>query len=329
MTEQRPNPAAQIGGGSHRLQATLATPIDCRGVGLHSGAPVHMTLSPAPIDHGITFERTDLPTGTGLIPARFDRVTDTRLCTLLSNEHGATVGTVEHLMAALAGTGINNLSITLDGPEVPIMDGSSAEFLFLIDCAGIETQNAPISAIEILKPVEVSKGDAVARLEPSDRFRIDFEIDFPCTVIGNQSGRLDLVNGAFRSHIAEARTFGYVQEVDMMRKMGLARGGSLENAIVVDAEAGSVLNPEGLRFDDEFVRHKTLDAVGDLALAGAPILGAYYGYKAGHGLTNELLRALFQTPGAWRWTNLAATSKGAHGGWTQGPVRADDLAQIA
>lgn len=310
-----------------RSQRTVKSSIDCVGIGLHSGARATLTLRPAPVDHGIVFFRTDLAEADRAIPATFDRVVDTRLCTVLGNDRGATVGTVEHLMAALAGSGITNVAVDIDGPEVPIMDGSSAEFLFLIDCAGTADQDAPMRAIEILKPVTVETDSGSARLEPADGIEIAFSIDFDASVIGRQEGSLTLLNGAFRSTVSRARTFGFLHEVEKLRSIGLARGGSLENAIVVDRDRDIVLNPEGLRYDDEFVRHKVLDAVGDLALAGAPIVGRYVGRRAGHAITNELLRALFAQPDAWRYTTIREPAPGAHGGWHAGAM-ADEPARL-
>lgn len=301
-----------------RHQRTLKDAIDCVGIGLHSGAKATLTLQPAPIDHGIVFRRTDLPVPARDIPARHDHVVDTRLCTMIGNAHGARVGTVEHLMAALAGSGITNLLVEIDGPEVPIMDGSSAEFLFLIDCAGISVQDAPVRAIEILAPVSVETDLGFARLEPATRSEIAFSIDFDAP-IGRQAGRLTLINGAFRATVGRARTFGFMHEVEKLRAMGLARGGSLDNAIVVDRDRDEILNPEGLRYTDEFVRHKVLDAVGDLAMAGAPILGRYIGHRAGHAMTNDLLHALFARPEAWRWSTIEEGA-GDHGGWHPQPV---------
>jgi len=229
--------------------------------------------------------------------AKYDRVVDTRLCTSLGNDAGVTVSTVEHLMAALAGCGIHNATIELDGPEVPIMDGSSASFVHEILRAGVEPLAEPVRAIRILRPVRYVSGDASAELLPAEQLFIKFEIDFPDQAIGRQSGELNMVNGAFVSELSNCRTFCRSSEVDLLRESGLAKGGSLDNAIVVDGD--NVLNPGGFRRDDECVRHKMLDALGDLYLAGAPVLGEYSGVRAGHGTTNALLRKVFATPGAW------------------------------
>lgn len=277
-------------------QITLKQPMTAQGVGLHTGQKVTLTLNPAPVDHGIVFQRTDLP-GQPKVPALWDRVTDTKLCTLVS-EKEASVGTIEHIMAALRAANVDNVLITLDGPEVPIMDGSAEPFSFMITCAGMEMQNAAKRRIRILKPVRVMEGDKSAEFYPSERSSFGFEIDFNHPQIGRQERMLTLVNGNFPSQIARARTFGFANEVEFLRKNGLARGGSLDNAIVLDQE--KILNQDGLRFPDEFVRHKILDAVGDLYLAGLPIQGHYRGVKAGHALNNQLLRTLFADPTAYQ-----------------------------
>ncbi|MEL6998863.1 MAG: UDP-3-O-acyl-N-acetylglucosamine deacetylase [Pseudomonadota bacterium] len=281
------------------MRRTLKTTAEFNGVGLHGGQPVWMSVAPAPAGTGITFIRIDVPVERQSIPANHDLVTDTQLCTRLTNEHGVSVGTVEHLMAAIAGCGIHDAIIALDGPEIPIMDGSSAPFVEGIVKAGLSTTGDGVVGIKILRTVEVRDGDKMARLEPSDVFEMRFDIEFADRAIGAQSGDCKLVNGAFASELSDCRTFGHLSEVEYLRSIGLARGGSLQNAIVVDR--GRVLNPEGLRRPDEFVRHKMLDAIGDLALAGAPIIGRYVGVKAGHGMTNRLLHALFASPDAWTY----------------------------
>jgi UDP-3-O-[3-hydroxymyristoyl] N-acetylglucosamine deacetylase len=278
------------------VQNTLATPATFTGLGLHTGQPVRMTVRPAPADHGIWFRRTDLP-DRPLIPARWDAVTPSRLCTVVEAGE-ASVSTIEHVMAALAGSAVHNALIDIDGPEVPILDGSAMPFVAGFLNAGIEEQDAPVRAIRVLKPVEVREGEAVARLEPADMLEIDFRIDFAETAIGMQSRRLNMANGAFVRELSDSRTFCRQSDVDAMRANGLALGGTLENAVVFDGDR--VLSPGGLRHVDEPVRHKMLDAVGDLALAGGPILGRYTGERAGHALTNRLLRALFADPTAWR-----------------------------
>ena len=285
------------------MARTLKTAVSVNGVGLHGGQPVTMTIVPAPAGHGIVFVRTDVPGDDGFVPARYDLVTDTQLCTKLSNTAGTSVGTVEHVMAALAGLGISDAQICLDGPEVPIMDGSSLPFIEALTRVGTIQTAQDRSAIRILREVRVIDGEKFAALTPSAEFRMDFRIEFADAAIGTQTHQMVLKNGAFVGELSDCRTFGHLHEVEYMRSLGLARGGSLKNAIVVDR--GRVLNPEGLRRPDEFVRHKMLDAVGDLALAGAPIIGQYTGVKAGHGLTNQLLRALFATPDAWEWDRLS------------------------
>ena len=280
------------------MQATLKTAVMFQGVGLHSGAPARLEIHPAPAGHGIVFRRTDLSPAVD-IPARWDRVTPSRLCTLLDDGKGTTLSTVEHVMAALAGTGIHNARILADGPEVPILDGSAAPFVRAILRAGIALQQADLRAIRVLRPVEVREGEAFARLTPADHLEIDFEIDFADAAIGHQEKRLDMANGAFLRELADSRTFCRQADVDAMRKNGLALGGTYLNAVVVDG--ARVLSPGGLRHRDEAVRHKMLDAMGDLALAGAPLLARYTGHRAGHAMTNRLLRALFADPTAWQW----------------------------
>jgi len=275
-------------------QQTLKAPIGCVGVGLHSGQRVSLTFRPAPVDHGIVFRRTDLGVD---IPARFDRVVDTRLSTVLS-QGDARIGTVEHVMAALAGCGIDNALVEVDGPEPPILDGSSAQFVFLLDCAGTAAQDAPRSVIEVRRPVRVTDGDAFAELRPGVAgLDMALSIDFAAPAIGRQALSLRLTSMAFRHELARARTFALLEEIDSLRAAGLAQGGSLQNAVVVDQ--ARVLNPAGLLVPDEFVRHKLLDAVGDLALAGAPLRGRFIAHRSGHTLNNRLLRALFAEEAAW------------------------------
>jgi UDP-3-O-[3-hydroxymyristoyl] N-acetylglucosamine deacetylase len=278
-------------------QKTLKRAIPCRGVGLHSGNPITMRLCPAPADHGIVFHRTDIEDLNPRIAARYDNVVDTRLCTVIANEDDVRVGTVEHLMAAFAGCEIDNALVEIDGAEVPIMDGSSEPFVFLIDCVGIVEQDAPRRAIEIRKSITVDLDGKRVTLSPSDRYAIDFEIDFDSKAIGHAQLGVEMVNGTFRHEIAQARTFGFLQEVEHLQAIGLARGGSLDNAIVVDGDR--IMNEGGLRFPDEFVRHKVLDCVGDLYLAGAPLIGHVDAVKAGHHINNAALRALFADPSAY------------------------------
>ncbi|WP_149540585.1 UDP-3-O-acyl-N-acetylglucosamine deacetylase [Siccirubricoccus phaeus] len=286
---------------------TLKAAIGCVGTGLHSGRRVRLTLRPAEPGTGIRFRRSDI----GLeLPALYDHVVDTRLCTALGIPgEGADrrIGTVEHVMAALAGCGVDDAVVELDGPEVPILDGSAAPFLFLLDCTGLIAHGGgavPAEAIEVLRPVRVTEGEGpeAARAElspfPGDRLEASLTIDFANTAIGRQSLSLRLTPQAFRDGLADARTFTLAEEVARLRAMGLAQGGSLANAVVVDGPL--VLNPGGLRRPDEFVRHKLLDVVGDMALAGAPLRGRFTGHRSGHALNNRLLRALFADRANWR-----------------------------
>jgi UDP-3-O-[3-hydroxymyristoyl] N-acetylglucosamine deacetylase len=289
------------------MQTTLKRETTLVGMGLHSGRPARMVLKPA-ASGGIRFRRVDVRDRDNLIPARWDLVTDTRLCTLISNDAGVSVGTVEHIMAALAGTGVTDVEIEIDGPEVPIMDGSARRFVQAILRTGLKPLPAPARAIRVLQTVRDVQGDVVAELAPADGLTIDFEIDFPDAAIGHQARRLEMENGAFVHELADCRTFCRRVDVETMQANGLALGGSLDNAIVVEGDR--VLNPGGFRRADECVRHKMLDALGDLALAGAPILGAYRGVRAGHGATNRLLRKLFATPGAWEYVTLDAEAAG-------------------
>ncbi len=280
------------------LQNTIKSPVTFTGVGLHSGKPAHLTIRPAAVGHGIRFRRSDIALGDADIPARWDMAERTPLCTRLVNGAGVSVSTVEHLMAALSGCGVHNAMIEVSGPEVPILDGSAVPFVRGIMVRGIAPQGAPLRAIEILRRVSVSAGDARASLVPADHLVVEFHIDFADAAIGRQSKVLDMANGAFARELSDSRTFCRKADVDAMRDAGLAQGGTLDNAVVVEGD--TILTPGGLRHGDEAVRHKMLDAVGDLALAGAPILGRYVGEKAGHSLTNTLLRELFATPDAFR-----------------------------
>lgn len=280
------------------MQNTIKSAIRFDGVGLHGGSPVRITLRPAVAGHGIWFRRTDIRKGDAMIPALYDAVERTALCTRLVNGAGVSVSTVEHLLAALAGTGVHNALIEIDGPEVPILDGSAAPFVRAIVARGLRRQAAPVVAFEVLATVTVEHAGARATLMPADRLRIEFHIDFDDPAIGRQSRSLDMANGAFARELCDSRTFCRLGDVQEMQRGGLALGGSLDNAVVVDG--GRVLTPGGLRHSDEAVRHKMLDALGDLALAGGPVLGHYIGERAGHSLTNTLLRTLFATPGAVR-----------------------------
>ncbi len=279
------------------FQRTLKGPIRCNGIALHSGDKVSMVLKPGRADSGIVFKRTDMSGADAVIPATWNRVVETHLCTTIGNDDGVRVSTIEHLLAALAGCGIDNAEIELDGPEVPIMDGSSAPFVFLIECAGVVELDAPRRIIRVLKPIRVEDGDSFASLEPCDRCSLDIEIDFENSAISTQALSVGLINGSFCKELARARTFGFLHEVEQLRAAGLAKGGTLDNAIVV--HGNDILNDEGLRFDDEFVRHKILDAVGDLYLAGGLIIGRFSGVRTGHTLNNAVLRALFADDTAW------------------------------
>ncbi|MDO5605473.1 MAG: UDP-3-O-acyl-N-acetylglucosamine deacetylase [Paracoccus sp. (in: a-proteobacteria)] len=312
------------------MQATIAKATEFRGVGLHSGIAVRMELRPAPVGHGIVFERSDLPAGRNRIPALWNHVVPSKLCTLIENAQGARVSTIEHIMAALAGTGIQNVLIRIDGGEVPILDGSSAEFVAGILDAGIRIQRAPLRAIRLKRPVEIRDGDAVARLTPADHLEIDFHIDFADGAIGRQDKVLDMANGAFLRELMDSRTFCRQSDVEAMRANGLALGGTYLNAVVVDGD--KVLSPGGLRHKDEAVRHKMLDAMGDLALAGAPLLARYCGNRAGHAMTNRLLREMFAQKDAWEWVicgaDLECRLPGA-GVAAYGPINAPSLIAVA
>jgi UDP-3-O-[3-hydroxymyristoyl] N-acetylglucosamine deacetylase len=279
-------------------QQTLARSATCTGVGVHSGKPVTLTLRPGSANSGYVFIRTDVAAHSQRIPARWDTVTDTAMCTKITNSQGISVSTIEHVIAALAGRGVHNAVIEVDGPEVPIMDGSSADFIELIDKASLRLQHHPVRQIKILKPVEVSVGKSWALLKPSDepRFFMEFNANGR---LANQSWSLtyDPDHDDFEGLLSAARTFGFYEDAQHLWAQGLAQGASLDNTVVI--KEGQVMNEEGLRFADEFVRHKMLDAIGDLALAGAPILGHFMGVNSGHGLNNQLLRALFADDSAW------------------------------
>lgn len=280
-------------------QKTLARPISCVGIGLHTGHRISLSIEPAPVNSGIVFQRTDISAAP--IPALYDHVVETRLSTVIGDatHRENRVATIEHLMSALAGLGIDNVRIFVDGPELPVLDGSSADFVFLLDCAGRLEQEAPRREIRILKPVHVESGSASVTLLPAENsaFALSMSIDFTASAIGCQNFDLRLTEMAFRKELAFSRTFTNRQEIETLRSMGLALGGSLDNAIVVDEDR--ILNPTGLRASNEFVRHKLLDAVGDLALAGAYIHGHFVGSRSGHQLNNTLLRKLFADRSAW------------------------------
>ena len=278
-------------------QRTLKNTIRATGIGLHSGTKVYLTLRPAPIDAGITFHRTDRVPAAA-VPARAHNVRRTELATTLDVD-GSSVATIEHLMAAFAGLGIDNCHVDVSAAEVPIMDGSAAPFVFLIQSAGVLEQGAPRRFVRVTRPIEVTDGDKLARLEPHDGFRIDFTIDFDHPVFRRQARRLeiDFAHASFVREIARARTFGFMRDIEALRRNNLALGGSLDNAIVLDEHR--VLNEDGLRYRDEFVRHKALDAIGDLYTLGHSVLGSLTAHKSGHALNNLLVRELLATPDAW------------------------------
>lgn len=280
------------------MQHTIRQSVTIQGTGLHSGCRVQCHIAPAASDSGIVFRRTDSVDGNRDIPARYDNVVDTRLCTVIGNGDNVRIGTIEHLMAALRACGIDNALISLDAGEVPVLDGSARGFCDSLCDAGRQVQGAPRRAIKILRPVSVSEPGRNASLRPAIGAQYTASIDFDHPVIGRQDSTIDLVGGDFDGDIADARTFGFRSDVEALQRQGLALGGSLDNAVVLDET--SVLNEGGLRFDDEFARHKVLDAIGDLYLAGGPIIGAYSGNCAGHAMNNALLAKLYATPDAWQ-----------------------------
>ena len=267
-------------------------------MGVHTGQRVRLAIRPAPTGTGIVFVRTDITDRDNRIVVSGEAVVDARLNTMIENDAGVRLSTIEHLMAAFCALGVSNVIVEVDGPELPILDGSALPFVQLLDRAGFRRQEAPVRYIEILEPIHVTDGDKHAALYPCDRYEMRFEIDFASPVIGNQVVDFVVDEQTFRDEIMAARTFGFAHEVEALRQAGLARGGSLENAVVIDGD--DILNPGGLRMEREFVRHKALDAIGDLYVMGAPLLGRYEGYKAGHAVNNLLVRALLAAPHAWR-----------------------------
>lgn len=286
------------------MQTTIKSTVVFTGTGLHTGKSVRVAVHPASAEYGIWFRRTDINDLDPFIPARWDRVSNTELNTRISNEDGVGVSTIEHLMAALSGCGIHNALVEIDGPEVPLLDGSSAPFVSGILSRGVRKLDMPVRAIRVLRPVHVRHGNAMATLMPSDELKIEFEIDFSDTAIGHQEKALNMANGAFVHELCNSRTFCRQADIDAMRSRGLIMGGSVTSAVVVDGE--KVVTPGGMRHRDEPVRHKMLDALGDLSLAGAPILGRYVGQRAGHAMTNKLLRALFADPTAFEMVECDA-----------------------
>jgi UDP-3-O-[3-hydroxymyristoyl] N-acetylglucosamine deacetylase len=301
-------------------QSTLKSLIKTTGVGLHTGVRVEMTLRPAPADTGIVFHRVDLAQPVA-IPADARNVGDTRLSSSLEKD-GARISTVEHLMSALAGLGIDNLHVDVAGPELPIMDGSAGPFVFLLQSAGLEEQSAPKRYLRVKSSVEVVDGDKSARFEPHHGFVLDFTIDFPHPVFGSENRHVivDFAEHSYTKEVSRARTFGFMQDVEAMRAAGLALGGSLQNAVVLDETR--VLNSEGLRYDNEFAKHKVLDAIGDLYLLGHPLIGKYTAYKSGHALNNAVSRALLARPDAWELISFEADADvpSAFQGWQLQPV---------
>lgn len=288
-------------------QRTLKQTVSTVGIGLHSGKKVSLNLRPAPANTGIVFRRTDMQPPV-LVELHPERVGETMLCTALV-DNGVKVATIEHLLSALAGLGVDNLYVDMDAPEIPIMDGSAAPFLYLVLSAGIEELKAPKRFIRIKQPIEAKKGDGWARLLPYNGFKADFEIEFdhPAVRSTTQSLSIDFSSQAYASEVARARTFGFMRDVEMLRSKNLGLGGSLENAIVLDEYR--VLNPDGLRYADEFIRHKILDAIGDLYTLGHGIIGAYQAFKSGHAINNLLVRELLQQPQAWEMVSLAEEEK--------------------
>ena len=279
-------------------QTTIADTVRVVGIGVHSGREVSLTLHPADADTGIVFLRTETADGRDVeIPATWNHVSATDLCTMIGDPKGASVATIEHLMAALRGLGIDDVLVEIDGSEVPVMDGSSDAFIDAIDSVGLVTRAARRRFVKVLKPVRVELGGGWAELHPYDGQRYEVTIDFADPVIGRQSIGVDLTPRIFREQIARARTFGFVKDLEKLLPMGLCRGSSLENSVAI--KDGRIINPEGLRWTDEFVRHKLLDAIGDLALSGAPLLGLYRSHRGGHRLNHLTLKALFADPTAW------------------------------
>ena len=295
----------------HGLQTTLRSRAVLQGFGVHSNAPARLVLHPADANSGIAFLRTGLRGGRErLIEANWSKVSMTQLCTVIGDGAEGSVSTVEHLMAAFAGLGIDNVLVEVDGPEVPIMDGSAGEFVRAIDAVGIATLSAPRRFVKVLKPVRVAHGAGFSELRPASRgFRLDVEIDFDSALIGRQRHVLDLDPAKFRREVSRARTFGFVSDVKKLWQAGFALGSSLDNSVALDDDR--ILNPEGLRYADEFVRHKTLDAVGDLALAGAPIIGTYASYRGGHRMNVAVLAELFSDKSNYEFVSDAPRREGA------------------
>jgi UDP-3-O-[3-hydroxymyristoyl] N-acetylglucosamine deacetylase len=284
------------------FQKTLKNSIHCSGVGLHSGTKINMTLLPAPANSGVVFRRVDIKKGANEIKATWENAVETPLCTTLVGPNGIRIATIEHLMSALAGYEVDNVVIELDGAEVPVMDGSAAPFVFLIECAGTLEQSAPRRALRVLEHVETAESHRSASLMPGKGFTVNFEIDFDSRAVGRQECFVELSQSAFKREVSRARTFGFLQEFDKLLELGLARGGSLDNAVVISGD--TVMNEGGLRYENEFVRHKVLDSIGDLYLIGGPLIGHFQGVRAGHALTLRLIQTLFADQSAWEWVDM-------------------------
>ena len=281
-------------------QQTISNSISVKGIGLHTGNLVELTLEPAAVDNGIKFIRVDKKND-NVIEAIWSNVSETVLSTTISNSDGVKISTIEHLMSALSGLHIDNLNIYINANEVPIMDGSSKPFVEMIEEIGIKKQSKKRKLLNVKKSIEVSENNTSVKIVPNNQFSIDFEIDFPSKIVSKQSCQLQLINGNYKTDIAAARTFGFEKDVNYLRSNGLALGGSLDNAVVVGEN--EILNKDGLRYTDEFVRHKILDSIGDLYLAGSPIIGYFYGNKSGHYLNNQLLRKLFSDETNYEYIN--------------------------
>jgi UDP-3-O-[3-hydroxymyristoyl] N-acetylglucosamine deacetylase len=290
-------------------QKTLGKAVHLDGIGVHGGQKAVVTLHPAEANHGIVFRRVDIAGPNNLIPARWDQVVNTNLCTVIGSDAGLTISTVEHLMAALAGCEIDNVLVDIDGPEAPIMDGSSAPFVDLIVSAGSRSQDAPRRALQIQQAIEIDDGHKHLSIQPHKYLSVDFQLEFENSGLASGHLAVNLVNGTFNKSISPARTFGFRSDIEALQAAGYGLGGSLDNALVVDGE--TILNEGGLRFKDEFVRHKILDCVGDFYLAGGPVLGQIKAIRAGHALNNALLRKIFATPGACRWVNMLQSEQQA------------------
>ena len=310
--KQSTNVRSFVGSEPHH-QTTVGNKVSCSGVGLHSGSQVTMVIYPAPANSGIVFRRLDVEAAFALVPARYDLVCETRLGTTLRNRHGVMVSTVEHLMAALWGVGVDNAIVELDGPEVPIMDGSSEPFVFMLECGRVVKLAESRRILRVLKAVEVQDGESVACVEPNlegdEGSTISIEIEFAHRAISRQASHYDFKEVTFKQSLSRARTFGFEHEVAALRQMGLALGGSLENAIVVGKDG--VLNEEGLRYNDEFVRHKALDCVGDLYLCGYRMEGRFDFSRPGHAINNKLLRALLADKSAYEIVQLGDNAQAA------------------